>query len=75
MVSNVSLKIFGEDVAYNISFGKKTQEIIKEHISEFNIPYCFNFPSGHLNDNRSIIFGIKSKLHIDSKSVNLSQEL
>ena len=56
-----------------IPFGKTAEEIISEHIKEYDFPVCFNFPSGHLNDNRAIKLGTDSKLEINGKAVVLSQ--
>ena len=40
-----------------IPFGKTAEEIILDNIKEFDFPVCFNFPAGHLKDNRALIFG------------------
>ncbi len=56
-----------------IKFGKTANEIIYEHIKEYNFPVCFDFPSGHIKNNMSIIFGKQSLLKITSKSVVLQQ--
>ena len=57
----------------NISFGRTVEEIILGHSEEYNFPICFDFPAGHLNDNQSIIFGMRSTLEIHENGVNLSQ--
>lgn len=59
----------------NIPFGKISEEIILEHIEEYDFPVCFGFPSGHLNDNRSVKLGVNSVLEIKENGVNLSQYL
>ena len=56
-----------------IQFGKTANEIIYEHIKEYDFPVCFDFPSGHIKNNMSIIFGKQSLLKITSKSVVLQQ--
>lgn len=38
-------------------FGKNALDIIFEHIEEFNFPVIYDFPVGHLDDNRAIVFG------------------
>ncbi|MEP7167908.1 MAG: LD-carboxypeptidase [Bacteroidota bacterium] len=38
-------------------FGKTTEEIISEHVAEYNYPVCFNFPAGHIQNNHPLIFG------------------
>ena len=49
-----------------IPFGKSAYEIIKEAVAEYNYPVCFNFPAGHIDDNRALIFGRKAILEVDS---------
>tara|TARA_B100001142_G_scaffold85490_2_gene86885 strand:- start:16735 stop:17628 length:894 start_codon:yes stop_codon:yes gene_type:complete len=56
-----------------ISYGKKAEEIIYSYLEDCDFPICFSFPSGHIDDNRSIKFGVKSILKIDENGVNLSQ--
>ena len=56
-------------------FGKTAEEIILEHIKEYNFVFCFGFPSGHLEDNRSIRLGVDSVLEINENGVTLSQSL
>jgi muramoyltetrapeptide carboxypeptidase len=57
----------------DIPFGKTAEEIILEHIKDYNFPICFGFPSGHLDDNRTIRFGVSSVLDINENGVSLSQ--
>ncbi|MBR2051586.1 MAG: LD-carboxypeptidase [Bacteroidales bacterium] len=40
-----------------IPFGMTAEEIISEKTKDKNIPTVFNFPAGHVNDNRAIILG------------------
>jgi len=40
-----------------IQFGRNTYEIILDITQDFNIPICFDFPAGHLSDNRALILG------------------
>ena len=56
-----------------IPFGKNANEIIFEKTIHLNIPICFNFPSGHLDDNQSIVFGKESSLMVSEKIVELKQ--
>ncbi len=54
-------------------FGKTAEEIISEHIKEYDFPVCFGFPSGHLDDNRGIRFGVSSILAINENGASLLQ--
>ena len=56
-----------------IPFGKTAEEIILEYIKEFDFPICFNFPAGHLDDNRVLVFGKESILEINENGVILKQ--
>lgn len=40
-----------------IPFGKTAEEIILDNIKEFDFPVCFNFPAGHVKDNRALVLG------------------
>ncbi|MCO5247375.1 MAG: LD-carboxypeptidase [Chitinophagales bacterium] len=57
----------------NISFGKSAEEIIREYTEEFTYPICFNFPAGHISDNRAIAFGVEAELNIEKNEVFFSQ--
>lgn len=41
----------------SIPFGMNAHEIISDITQEFDIPVCFDFPAGHLPDNRTLILG------------------
>ena len=59
----------------DVSFGKTAEEIVLEHVKEYDFPICFGFPSGHLEDNRSILLGVNSVLEVKENNVNLLQSL
>lgn len=44
---------FGTDNPY----GKTAVEIIQKTVGEYDFPVVFDFPAGHLNDNRALVFG------------------
>lgn len=56
-----------------IPFGQKTEEIILAHAKEYNFPICFGFPAGHLDDNRTLVFGKECTLEINENGVILKQ--
>ena len=56
-----------------IPYGKTAEEIILEHVSEYNYPVCFDFPAGHIEDNRSILMGKKAKLFVQKDKCIFNQ--
>lgn len=47
-----------------VPFGTSPEEIILEHVEEYGYPVCFNFPAGHISDNRAIVFGREVSIEI-----------
>ncbi|MDD3721956.1 MAG: LD-carboxypeptidase [Lutibacter sp.] len=47
-----------------IPFGKTAEEIILDCVSEYHFPVVFNFPVGHIEDNRALILGRKVTLEV-----------
>jgi muramoyltetrapeptide carboxypeptidase len=56
----------------DIPFGQTAEQIIMEHVKEFDFPVCFNFPAGHIADNRALIFGRKINLNVEGQHVSLT---
>lgn len=54
-------------------FGKNAVEIISEAVSEYDFPVCFNFPSGHIEDNRAIILGQEAAFKVEDEKVTFKQ--
>lgn len=38
-------------------FGQTVEEVIAEVVKDYDYPVCFNFPSGHFDDNRTLVLG------------------
>ena len=49
-----------------ILYGSTLEEIILTHTKYLNIPVTFDFPAGHIDDNRALVFGATVKLSIHS---------
>jgi muramoyltetrapeptide carboxypeptidase len=47
--------------------------VIWDLVKEYDYPVCFNFPVGHINDNRTMIIGEKIKLSIDQQNTSTIQ--
>jgi muramoyltetrapeptide carboxypeptidase len=74
MLKNLAGLIVGGMTGMNdnaVAFGKTAEEIILERVVLYNFPVCFNFPAGHIDDNRTLIIGRKAKLTVDN-TVNLT---
>ncbi|QYJ69220.1 S66 peptidase family protein [Flavobacterium litorale] len=54
-----------------IPWGHDALEIIRDITKEYNIPMCFNFPAGHLPDNRTLILGHKITLDVTTKGTTV----
>lgn len=52
-------------------FGMKAWEIIQYHTKEFTYPKIFDFPVGHVPDNRPLPLGIPVQLHVSPDQVSL----
>lgn len=55
-----------------ISFGSDAYEIIAEHTAAYTYPVGFNFPFGHIDDNRAVIHGAMARLNIGEIHSSLS---
>jgi muramoyltetrapeptide carboxypeptidase len=56
----------------DIPFGQTVSQIIMDVIAGYDYPVCFDFPAGHVPDNRSMIFGRKVILFVKDQTVNIS---
>ena len=41
----------------DIPWGKNANEIVQDVTKKYNIPILYNFPAGHVHDNRALIMG------------------
>ena len=51
----------------DIPWGKDAIEIIDDVTKKYNIPLLYNFPAGHIRDNRALILGNKVTLDVNEK--------
>ncbi|WP_442589685.1 S66 peptidase family protein [Pedobacter sp. AW31-3R] len=65
---------FNEIKTEDIPFGQTAEQIIKEIVKEYAYPTCFNFPVGHITDNRAMILGKQVTLCVNDRFVKLIQE-
>ncbi len=57
-----------------IPWGKDALAIIDDVTREYQIPIVFNFPAGHIPDNRTLIFGRQIQLEVTDQGTVLSFE-
>ena len=53
-------------------FGANAEQIIHRAIEGTDYPVCFNFPAGHIADNRALVMGAKTKLSVTDQGATLS---
>ena len=53
------------------SFGKTLEDIVLEAVEGTDFPVIFNFPAGHLDDNRAIIIGDYVTLKVTKKKARI----
>ena len=51
----------------DIPWGKNAIEIIDDVTKKYNIPVLYNFPAGHIQDNRALILGNKVRIDVNEK--------
>ncbi len=51
--------------------GETVKQIILKHVKNKGYPVIFNFPAGHVVDNRTLIFGREAKIKVNSKTSTL----
>lgn len=52
-----------------INFGQPAEEIIFDRVKDKNIPVIFNFPAGHIDDNRALILGRTTEIEVGEKTI------
>lgn len=75
-LDNLSALIIGGMNKMNeikIPWGKSVEETILDIVSEFDYPVIFNFPAGHISDNRAICIGKEAKIEIKGNKVKMVQ--
>ena len=60
---------FNEIEAEQIPFGQTADEVIWDIVKEYDYPVCFNFPTGHIDNNLSMVLGAAVSLKIEINNV------
>ncbi|WEK19401.1 MAG: LD-carboxypeptidase [Candidatus Pedobacter colombiensis] len=64
---------FNEIATESIPFGASPEQVIWDIVKEYDYPICFNFPVGHIDDNRAMVVGRSINLIINQQNVALTQ--
>lgn len=56
---------FNEIPEEKIPFGQSPEEVIWDAVKEYSYPVCFNFPTGHIDDNRAMVLGATASLAVE----------
>lgn len=56
---------------HTIPWGMNATEIIKNIVSEYDYPVVFDFPAGHIDDNRALVLGATYELDVNEDTIRL----
>ena len=62
---------FNELAPESIPFGSSPEQIIWDIVKEYDYPVCFNFPVGHIDDNRAMALGRNVELNVTKETAKL----
>lgn len=62
---------FNEVEVETIPFGSTPEEVIWDIVKEYDYPVCFNFPAGHIDDNRTMVVGASVQLNVGTNKTDL----
>lgn len=63
---------FSEVKDNEVPFGQTVPQIIMDVVKNYNYPVSFDFPAGHVPDNRSVILGRRIKMDVLKEQVDIS---
>jgi len=55
-------------------FGKTAQEIVIDAVQECTFPVAFDFPAGHVDDNRALLLGSEVTLEVSNTKATITYE-
>ncbi len=63
---------FNEIEEEQTPFGQSPEALIEELVKEYGYPVCFNFPTGHITDNKALVLGKQVELRVERNQVLFS---
>ncbi|MCX2453018.1 LD-carboxypeptidase [Pedobacter sp. PLR] len=55
-----------------LPFGQSPEQIIQEIVKDYDYPVCYNFPVGHIDDNRAMTIGKSVTFSVKKRNVSLT---
>ena len=59
---------FNELPEEKIPFGQTPEEVIWDVVKDYDYPVCFNFPTGHIEDNKALVLGKTATLEVGKEN-------
>jgi muramoyltetrapeptide carboxypeptidase len=56
----------------SLTIGKTALELVAEHTSGTSFPMAFDFPAGHIPNNQPLVYGVKTKMVVNSTGIQLT---
>jgi len=56
----------------DIPFGQTVEEIVLDVVKDYNYPVCFDFPAGHVPDNRALVLGRILKISVKNQWISIN---
>lgn len=72
-IRGLILGSFSNSKDTEVPFGKTLEEIILAHFQYRNIPIAFDFPAGHIHDNRALKFGKNALFTVTEENCTLDE--
>lgn len=66
---------FSEIKDNDIPFGKTVAEIVMDVVKGYGYPVCFDFPAGHVPDNRALVLGRTINMVVNTETVEINYVL
>ena len=60
---------------HEIDFDQSIEEIIMDKVAAYNYPVCFNFPAGHIKNNKALKLGVVYDFTVSKQSVSLFETI
>ncbi len=73
-LSGIKALVIGGMTSMNdndIPWGKNSFEIIQDIVKEYKFPVIYDFPAGHIKDNRALIFGRNVSVDVNTSGATL----